>query len=1040
MQNNNQVERIGKIILRTPILPLKNIYVPVNYNILMQDQVFLAALFLASPVLYDEALRYKDGLINTEKEKRKIEESLTKYYLRMSSRCTPFGLFSACGAINQDEENSEGKEYITLPSVSKVKRFSRLDMNYLCALSLYISKLPEIITEFRFYSNTSLYTMGNKWRYVEYYYSSGNRIHQISSVDQDSLINKIIKEAQKGICFQDFKNVIIKFGIECSDEELLAYFKDLITSNILISELEPSVTGGDFLGEVITKLESVKSERIINITAILQKAQNLLNEADSEAPSSQLIDTYKKIIIVLKNLEVNIDETKLFQVDSFWKFEEKQVLDKKLYSDVDTAVNLLQQISKPYTNENLKSFAQKFMERYEEQELPIMQVLDTEAGIGYVQKKKTGSSSNQFNLSWGNNESVLYPKLQQCLIAKKTEIILDESDIEKLDKKNDRSSFSPSFTVLFRIVEKENTDGHNILIEHLSGSSVASLLGRFAENDPLIINHIKDVCAKEESLNPNVIFAEIVHLPQSRVGNILLHPPFRKSEIPYMALSSLSVDNQVFLEDLLISVKNDKIILRSKKLNKIIIPRLSNAHNHSVGSQPVYQFLCDLQYQNITPWLDFGWGDLARFNKFLPRISYKNIILQPCVWSFNQENIKKYLNNENPEKYQIFKDFCIKHNLPTIFLLSDVDNDLPVNTNDNQQIDVFFSTIKNKKAIILKEFLPSTNVLQDDEKNTYNNQFVASYIKKTKTYSGILPQKKVKIKSVTRSFNQNSEWIYFKIYCGVKTSNDILRNSISRCVNKLKKENLIDRWFFIRYADPDHHIRVRFHIPENVPFAKEQIISKLLNGIKSYEKSGLVWNVVIDTYKREIERYRQEIIEYAECLFSFDSDAILNYIKYNTDDNDSWWMYGLKSIEQTFNDFNLSLSERKAVVNSLSTSFNHEFQVGKSEKVRLDTMYRSRYKDIYNIVENNELTDDQIAINKILLKRTAASKGIIKEAFQQFSSEKIKIERMSDFLCSYIHMLMNRLCINNARQEEMIMYNMLMKYYTSKTGRLKYHQ
>jgi len=1033
MQQKRQFERRGRIIFRSPLLPLKNIFNPIDFNQLVHNHLFLSALYIASPVLYEEVIRYRNGQIDSDKEKQKIEESVSKYFLRMSSRCTPFGLFSACGSLEQDVDTTDT---ITLPPASSVIRRSRLDMNYLCALSLYISKLPEVILEFKFYANTSVYSMGNKWRYIEYYYSSGNRIHQISSVDQDGLVNKIIKASQRGVSFFDVREIVSATGIECSDEEILSYFKDLITSNVLISELEPAITGEDVLSTLIDKLHTIKKHSITELNSILSEVKRLLNKADQSESFEGLVDIYKEVIKNLKQIDVQLDESKLFQVDSFWDLNVGASLGEELYSDVDEAVDILQKLSSSSSNDNLKNFVKRFIERYEEQEVGLMQVLDTESGIGYKQELRS-ENPTQNNMRWGSKETILYSKLQNCLIRKEKKITLDEKDINDL-KNNDHNILAPSFTILFRAVENDDKQGNKILIEHLGGSSTANILGRFASNDAQINDHVKSICSEEEHINDDVVFAEIVHLPQSRLGNILLHPPFRNVEIPYMSRSSLSLSNQILLEDLLISVKNNKVILRSKRLNKIIIPRLSNAHNFSLGSQPVYHFLCDLQFQGISQWLAFDWGDLARVSKFLPQIAYKNIILQPGLWNFTQDDLKKFLGNPLQSQHQNFKDFCKEYDLPAIFLLSDIDNDLPVNTDDTKQIDMLINTIKNKRKFVIKEFLASSKSLQDQNKNTYNNQFVFSYIKKEETYKvNNLPQNKKN--HITRTFTQDSEWIYFKIYCGVKTSNDILRHSIYTCVQKLKKEKLIDSWFFIRYADPHHHIRLRFHVSSDTLGTKEKIISKLMSSIKYFEKTGLIWNVTLDTYKREIERYR-DIIEDAEKLFSFDSNATVRYLKYNTEDDKSWWMYAVKAIDQTFDDFGLSLQERQAVVNTLCVSFNKEFKVGKNEKTKLDTMYRERSKTMFNIIENKELSEDQIKISSILSKKSSASKSTIRQMFLQFPSEQLKKERKFEFLPSYIHMLMNRLCMTEARQEEMILYNLMLKYYTSKIGRIKYNQ
>lgn len=63
-----------------------------------------------------------------------------------------------------------------------------------------------------------------------------------------------------------------------------------------------------------------------------------------------------------------------------------------------------------------------------------------------------------------------------------------------------------------------------------------------------------------------------------------------------------------------------------------------------------------------------------------------------------------------------------------------------------------------------------------------------------------------------KTFTIGSEWMYYKIYCGVKTADDIMLKVIQPICKQLLQEQSIDKWFFIRYSDPDAHLRVRFHL------------------------------------------------------------------------------------------------------------------------------------------------------------------------------------------------------------------------------------
>src|SRR5688572_33246336 len=120
-----------RLVLRTCRYPVTESTRQIDLHVLLHDGAFMEAVYLASPVLYEECIKWRDGHITAKKDIDKITRSLSKYYTRMSSRCTPFGLFSGCAVVNW---NYEQPTAVTVSSAS-ISRHTRLDMHYLCALS-----------------------------------------------------------------------------------------------------------------------------------------------------------------------------------------------------------------------------------------------------------------------------------------------------------------------------------------------------------------------------------------------------------------------------------------------------------------------------------------------------------------------------------------------------------------------------------------------------------------------------------------------------------------------------------------------------------------------------------------------------------------------------------------------------------------------------------------------------------------------------------------------------------------------------------------
>ena len=53
-----------------------------------------------------------------------------------------------------------------------------------------------------------------------------------------------------------------------------------------------------------------------------------------------------------------------------------------------------------------------------------------------------------------------------------------------------------------------------------------------------------------------------------------------------------------------------------------------------------------------------------------------------------------------------------------------------------------------------------------------------------------------------RIFIIGDEWLYLKLYTGVKTADYILTTHFKNLLDQMIRNEYIDHWFFIRYSDP----------------------------------------------------------------------------------------------------------------------------------------------------------------------------------------------------------------------------------------------
>jgi thiopeptide-type bacteriocin biosynthesis protein len=993
-------------LLRTPLLPVNFLdqFTQIPYKDLsdkikeiFHDPYLKEAIYIASPELYQELMKWQQGQLSAEKEVQKLVLSLFRYILRMCTRCTPYGLFA--GSTTGQFSDST---HIELAHPDLHKKHCRLDMNYVAELVSNISRIPAIQSRLIFYPNNSLYKIADTFRYAAFTIKNKFRHYTLTSVNYTDYLQQILTTAADGASIDQLSSCII--SDEISYAEANEFVHELIESQLLISNLEPTITGEEFFSLLI--------KRLGDAFPYLHKIQELLRQPGND------IDKYQQTHTLVKSLLPDTNSKDLVQTDLYLSTIHNTI-SSTLINDIQQQIIPLWKLSRRNNNPDLQQFCQHFRDRYEEQEIPLAIALDTEAGIGYT--GHTGDHNplvdNIFiknkdeakTVTWNKLLQFQEQRLQRCLRNNETEIVLTDEDLNEL-KETDTPSLPDSLYLMGSILgsSAEAIDAGNYFFEFSScgGPSVANLLGRFCHGDPVLSEKVQTCLREEEQQNPDCIYAEIIHLPEARTGNILARPRLRDYEIVYLGNGSVPADHQIPITDLMVSVKNNIVILRSKKLNKRVIPRLSTAHNFSAGSLIVYKFLCDLQFQQLHHATGWQWG-LPEEELFLPAVRYKKIILSKCTWILYKKD------------YPTLKD--ISHikairkqlHLPRYITITEGDNELFIDMESESCLQLLLNTLLKKDRVVIQEML-----------STPDNCWITGGF----TQEIIIPLKSTSSKKElllapanenmpVRNFITGSEWLYVKIYCGTSTAEKTLKSIIKPLINSLLTEQLIDKWFFIRYTDPDHHIRLRFHHSSNSTFWM-QILEKLYT---AFSGSELIYKIQTDTYVREIERYGLSTMELSESIFHFDSEAVLDCIDLlEGEEGETFrWLLAARGTDMLLQDFGYTLTQKSLLLKRIQKHFFEEFGGDQALQTQLNDLYRQHMRQLSSFLD-----EQQDVANEI------------EEATQLFSTRSLRIRNLingplDEFISSYIHMFLNRMLLSNQRKHELVIYHFLSKYYDS---------
>jgi thiopeptide-type bacteriocin biosynthesis protein len=1012
-----------------------------------QQPLVQEALYVGSPDLHEQLLLWIENKIDKPDKKEKLELSLVKYFIRMCTRCTPYGLFASCTTGKfLDTTNIE------LSGKNSLQRFGRLDMDYVCELHSHLLKQKEICDQLSFYPNTSLYRAGDQWRYIEHRFKKETgRSYHLVQVDQSEYLEKIFNAAKEGA-------TVTKLAATISDNdvsvgEAIDFIHELINNQVLVNELEPSVTGEEYFAVVLRKLKTLQhTEKYVEHLEKVYEKFKLLKNTHGETKNT----LYPEIVQELQQLEIPLHIKTLIQVDSYRPASCS--INNKLSDELLKGASLLQVLTTDGSiKDSFTDFKNAFINRYEGQWVSLAEVLDTESGIGYgkfatsgmeesplIDKLPIGNATAVNGQQTPDTESFKWHLYQQAILENKTEVVIDDPFIETLSKKEWLVSGMPDSICMMAKINAASADeidnGHYTITLHPpSGPSGGNLLGRFCHLHPEIEKLTRSTLEEEEIHHPDAVFAEIVHLPESRIGNILMRPVLRKYEIPYLCGTSLDKEFQIPVSDLLVGIEANKVVIRSKRLNKEIIPRMTTAHNFSMTTLPVYQFLCDLQFQQIRS-VGWQWGVLDN-RPFLPRVSYGKYILSKAKWTLTKNELKNFDQKNDETFIQQFTGLRKKKNLPGYVLLSQGDNELLLHLENIFCLKLLLAEVNKSETVILTESLDTPgNCWIKSPDGHHAGEFIFTFSrKKTEPVNNaVIFAKPEKEKSIERFFPVSSEWLYAKIYCGTKTAERILVDTLKPFTEELLSKKIIDKFFFLRYHDAGNHIRIRFHKAGQPDFWKK-IIHKLQELLQPYMSSHQVYNLQFETYHREVERYGFDTMHLSEEIFFHQSVAVLSFISMlDGDDGEQYrWQVALKAIDLFLDGFHYTVEQKRDLVKMLGKSFAGEFNIKTAEQKKISERF-STHKLMVQLVMSDGWKEDkdlQRAIPVFQIDNDCYIKCV--EDIINAPSVHQDIQQLNRLMPGYLHMLINRLFVSNQRKNELVIYDYLFRYYESKIIREK---
>jgi thiopeptide-type bacteriocin biosynthesis protein len=841
---------------------------------LPRDPAVRAALAVASPTLFERLSRVPAA----EDDAASVESKLLRYLVRMSSRATPFGMLAGVGLARWGERTDLSLD------PARFRTRTRPDMEWLLGRLLALEARIEVRRRLRMQTNPAAFACGSRIVLSKQEADGALVPRNGVSIRATPVVRRTLALARAPIAYVELVAALAREFHSVERAKVEALLTQLWESTLLLTELRPAPTALHPAREIARRLEEIPeaSDVAAEIRSVLDgsEAWDALAFDERAAAYLRLSKAEDPSGVRARSTSAGPDapQTRV-QVDMGLAFTDTGV-SRLVGLEAARAAELLLRLSPSAQGpETLASLRAAFTEKYGfEREVPLLELLDPDCGLGLEAKPAREPDPPT------ERERVLLALASRALAERRRVIELDPALLRRLLP----SDFTPETfplsldlhaQVAARSREALDRGDFRLVVAPLVGAPEAGqMLGRFADMLPGgdealagLAKGVRDVAA------PDCIWAELVHLPEPiHFANVVLRPAVCAYEIALGASPSVPPDRVIPPGELVVGLRHGRFYVRWPKRGVYVAIRVGHILNMTHAG-PLARFLWAVGSGGRAKLSPFAWGVAASF-PFLPRVESGRVVLSLAQWTlddFAREELRPADRKGFPAALAGWRS---RWEVPRHVYLRERDNRLLLDLEHPLHAEELRRELAaGDRNVTLQEALPGPDdAWLEGAGGRYLSEIVVSLIQDEAPSFPPEPREHARRAPPPHRvvlMPPGSEWLFAKLYTNPLFEEDLVAGPVRIFSEDLVARKVVDEWFYIRYADPDPHVRLRFR------GSKERVLGEVLPAVCAWagELVGqrACSRFALDSYDREVERYGgPEGMAVSEAIFFADSRAV----------------------------------------------------------------------------------------------------------------------------------------------------------------------
>ncbi|MET9266713.1 lantibiotic dehydratase [Amycolatopsis sp. NPDC004079] len=864
------------------------------------------ALYVASPDL--AAALEKTPNNPTGNRADRMYSRVLRYLTRMSTRPTPFGAFSGI-ALGEFAETTTARLGPAALGGARV----RADMSFLLGLIKELETDPGLRSQLRVVLNSSIYLDGDRavLPYADIYGTQDKRAVRVRATPA---VLAAMRLTATPVPYERLVDELAAEFPDAPDDRITGLIGQLSELNILTSDLRPPLTMGSPEQHLLKRL--VDSPAAAPVAEALRETVEVSRRTDL-AGLNKLEGLHRMLV------PGHTGQT--YQLDSVLDLRDPHIT-AEVGREVAGAVDVLMRLSAavPGHNYHLAQYRHEFEERYGDSLVPVLEVLSPETGLDapptYTEPPRTHPLPPSDHVpDSAETDRVLTELAAEAWWRGNREVELTDAWLARLAPPEQAPPLGlyPALDAYAQLQVRgqiENGDWRIVLREDVIAYG-GRTYGRFFDLfDESTVDRLHGYAKREEALFPDVVYAELSYLPTvGRAANVMLHPRVREYEIPLNTAPSVTSNFVITLDDLLVGAGEDRLFLWSKRLDRQVVATQTHMLSPHVAPN-VVRFLLEVSNDGYVMPSGFRWGSLDSM-PFLPRVTRGRTVLRPAQWTLHE----KMLVAQDTSRATALAQWRDKWRVPRYVYLVDDDNRLLVDLEHPLGVSELEHELRRRAGrALLHEMLPAFGEqwLADESGRAHLDEIVVPLIVRDVAESARSPLPVTSVRHGTAAaplHMPGEEWAFVSLYSAFTRHDEIIAESLTELARRLRDEDAADRWFYLRYADPRPHLRVRFRATNGR--AAQYVLGEVLSWARTTVAARQAVEFSVDCYRPELHRYGgPAVFDAVEEFFAANSDVTAELVALLlADDSLDPEFVAVAAVDSLYRQFGLDLPARLAL-------------------------------------------------------------------------------------------------------------------------------